>query len=289
VASADEGVDVTFLDISKADLLEDFEDAPEVAKFGFWRIANSYNHPGMAPFGLIVLDHEFDPGQVRDALLLEYLGKMARSSLLPIVAGVAADAVTGADPGSAREATWRATDEAAYVALCAPRFELHRAGDEVLEGSSAFLAAIVVLRGFRRLGWGGPLDDATDEHQLVDPVDAALARRRGWLTFHQHPDGLRIGSASSCRASGVALADTLSATLLWTRIAHMILDLDLRAADRRGRSLAAVVERYEMQLAARFSGVVGLRTRLVDVERLAVGTVHTRLVVTVPTSAPGAA
>ncbi|MCA9631812.1 MAG: type VI secretion system contractile sheath large subunit [Myxococcales bacterium] len=66
-----ENIKIEMLNCSKADLMEDFEDAPEIVKSGLYRIAYTaeYGQFGGKPYGAIFANYEINPGPQDMALL----------------------------------------------------------------------------------------------------------------------------------------------------------------------------------------------------------------------------
>ena len=55
-------VKIEILDVSKEDLIQDFEDAPEIVQSGLYRhtYSNEYDTPGGEPIGAVISNYEFD-------------------------------------------------------------------------------------------------------------------------------------------------------------------------------------------------------------------------------------
>jgi len=66
-----ENIKIEMLNVSKEDLINDFEDSPEVVKSGLYKTvySNEYGVFGGKPIGLIVGNYEFGPGPQDVALL----------------------------------------------------------------------------------------------------------------------------------------------------------------------------------------------------------------------------
>ena len=86
-----ENVKVEILNVKKQDLLDDFEDAPEITKSGLYRLAytQEYGQFGGKPYGLIVGNYEFTPGP-QDIKLLQDVASVATMSHAPFVAAAGA-------------------------------------------------------------------------------------------------------------------------------------------------------------------------------------------------------
>ena len=66
-----ENTKIEMLNVSKQDLLDDFEDAPEIPKSGLYKLAYTaeYGQFGGQPYGLMVGNYEFGPGPQDISLL----------------------------------------------------------------------------------------------------------------------------------------------------------------------------------------------------------------------------
>jgi len=86
-----ENVKVEILNVKKQDLLDDFEDAPEITKSGLYRLAytQEYGQFGGKPYGLIVGNYEFAPGP-QDIKLLQDVASVATMSHAPFVTAAGA-------------------------------------------------------------------------------------------------------------------------------------------------------------------------------------------------------
>jgi type VI secretion system protein ImpC len=136
-----ENTEVHLLNCSKSDLIDDFEDAPEIAKSGLYRLVYSreYGTFGGEPFGVMVSTYEFDPG-ARDMNLLANCAAVAAMAHVPFL-GNASPRFFGEDsfeglatysdiraifqtPQYIRWKSFRDSEDSRYVALCLPRFLL---------------------------------------------------------------------------------------------------------------------------------------------------------------------
>jgi type VI secretion system protein ImpC len=82
-----ENIKVEILNVNKTDLLDDFEDAPEITKSGLYRLSytQEYGQFGGKPYGLLVGNYEFGPGP-QDVKLMQNLASVATMSHAPFVA-----------------------------------------------------------------------------------------------------------------------------------------------------------------------------------------------------------
>lgn len=82
-----ENVRIELVNASKQDLLDDFEDAPEINKSGLYKTVytSEYGQFGGRPYGLIVGNYEFGPGS-QDIKLLQSIASVATMSHAPFIA-----------------------------------------------------------------------------------------------------------------------------------------------------------------------------------------------------------
>jgi len=81
-----ENIKIEMMNVSKQDLLDDFEDAPEVTKSGLYKIAytSEYGQFGGQPYGLMVSNYEFGPG-AQDIKLLQHVAAVGTMAHAPFV------------------------------------------------------------------------------------------------------------------------------------------------------------------------------------------------------------
>lgn len=129
------------LDCSKEDLLEDFEEAPEIIQTGLYRhvYVSEYDTPGGQPFSNIIANYEFD-SSAQDITLLRETSKVSASAHCPFLASVGAkffgkasveeiakinDLSTYMEKAEyTRWRSFRETEDSRYVGLLTPRFLL---------------------------------------------------------------------------------------------------------------------------------------------------------------------
>jgi type VI secretion system protein ImpC len=82
-----ENIKVELLNVSKDDLLNDFQDSPEVTKSGLYKLVYSreYGQFGGSPVGGMVANYDFGPGS-QDISLLQYCASIASMSHAPFLA-----------------------------------------------------------------------------------------------------------------------------------------------------------------------------------------------------------
>ncbi len=136
-----ENVKVEVLPVTKEELLEDFEDTPEIVKSGMYRTVYSseYGTFGGEPYGLLVGNYDFGPGP-QDMELLSNCASVASMAHAPFISNAAAQ-FFGSDsfedlpklkdlkaifegPKYARWNSFRDSQDARNVGLCMPRFLL---------------------------------------------------------------------------------------------------------------------------------------------------------------------
>lgn len=86
-----ENIKIQIMNVSKDDLLSDFEDSPEVTKSGLYKncYTAEFGQFGGQPFGAIVANYEFGPGS-SDVKLLQYCASVASMSHAPFIAAAGA-------------------------------------------------------------------------------------------------------------------------------------------------------------------------------------------------------
>jgi type VI secretion system protein ImpC len=136
-----ENIRVEMLNVSKGDLLKDFEDSPEVVKSGLYRLvySNEYGVFGGKPYGLLLGNYDFGPGP-QDIDLLRKCASVAAMAHAPFIANASPEMFGEQNylnlpnlkdlkslfegPQYARWHSFRESEDARYVGLCMPRFLL---------------------------------------------------------------------------------------------------------------------------------------------------------------------
>jgi type VI secretion system protein ImpC len=82
-----ENIRIELLQVAKDELLEDFEDVPEVTKSGLYRMVytGEYGQFGGQPYGVMISNYEFGPIP-QDVKLLQYTASVAAMSHAPFIA-----------------------------------------------------------------------------------------------------------------------------------------------------------------------------------------------------------
>ncbi|MFE8601809.1 type VI secretion system contractile sheath large subunit [Archangium violaceum] len=136
-----ENIRVEMLNVSKGDLLKDFEDSPEVVRSGLYRLvySNEYGVFGGKPYGLLLGNYDFGPGP-QDIDLLRKCASVAAMAHAPFIANSSPEMFGEQNflnlpnlkdlkslfegPQYARWHSFRESEDARYVGLCMPRFLL---------------------------------------------------------------------------------------------------------------------------------------------------------------------
>ena len=86
-----ENTKIEVLSVTKEDLLDDFEDAPEITKSGLYKTAYTaeYGQFGGQPYGLMVGNYEFSPGP-QDIALLQNIAAVSTMSHAPFISAAGA-------------------------------------------------------------------------------------------------------------------------------------------------------------------------------------------------------
>ncbi|WP_416424658.1 type VI secretion system contractile sheath large subunit [Pseudomonas sp. App30] len=133
-----QNVRIELLDISKAHLVEDFDDAPEIAQSGLYQhtYIQEYDTPGGEPIAAAISNYEFGRGP-QDIALLRNISKVAAAAHMPFIGAVGPaffgkqtmeEVAAIKDIGNyfdrAEYLKWKAfrdSDDARYVGLTMPR------------------------------------------------------------------------------------------------------------------------------------------------------------------------
>jgi type VI secretion system protein ImpC len=184
-----ENVKMEMVSVSKEELLEDFEDAPDVTKSGLYKHAYSaeYGQFGGQPYGAIISDYQFGPGS-QDVSLLGHVASVSSMSHAPFIGGAGSE-FFGLDsfegmanlkdlesifegPQYAKWQSFRESDDARNVGLALPRFMLRQpygadnpskafnytesvdeSKEHFLWGNSSFAFASNLTRSFAKYRW----------------------------------------------------------------------------------------------------------------------------------------
>ncbi|BCE02879.1 type VI secretion system contractile sheath large subunit [Marinicellulosiphila megalodicopiae] len=138
-----ENVRLELLSVTKEELLEDFEDVPEVSKSGLYQHAyvSEYGQFGGKPYGAIIGNYAFSPN-AQDIRLLQQVASVGAMSHAPFIAGAGPE-FFGLDeydglpalkdlesifegPQYAKWQSFRESDDSRNVGLTVPRFMLRQ-------------------------------------------------------------------------------------------------------------------------------------------------------------------
>lgn len=184
-----ENVRVEILNVSKDDLLNDFEDAPDVTKSGLYKAVYTaeYGQFGGSPVGAIIGNYEFGPS-APDMKLLQYSSNVATMSHAPFIAAAGPQFFGDKDymglpnlkdlksvfegPQYAKWNSFRESEDARSVGLVMPRFLLRLpysvennpvkafnyneesgSHDQFLWGNAAFSFATRLTDSFAKYRW----------------------------------------------------------------------------------------------------------------------------------------
>ncbi len=185
-----ENIKIEILNATKEELLEDFEDAPEVPKSGLYKLfyTAEYGQFGGKPYGNIIANYDFGPGP-QDIKLLQYVAAVSAMSHAPFIAA-AGPQFFGVEsykelpnlkdlhsifegPQYTKWQSFRESEDARYVALTLPRFllrlpygpdtqpvkafnykeDVSESHDHYLWGNSAFAFATRLTDSFAKYRW----------------------------------------------------------------------------------------------------------------------------------------
>lgn len=136
-----ENIKIELLNVSKEDLLTDFEDSPEIVKSGLYKLVYTDNYGvfGGEPVGAMVANYSFGPG-AQDVRLLQYCASVAAMSHAPFIAAAGPEFFGEKDflklpnlkdlrsifegPQYAKWRSFRESEDSRYVGLTLPNFLL---------------------------------------------------------------------------------------------------------------------------------------------------------------------
>ncbi len=183
-------IKLELLDVSKQELVDDFEDSSEVIQSALYKhvYTDEYDTPGGEPFTSMISPFEFNGGAV-DISLLRNIAKVAAASHCPFLGNVGAD-FFGKNSMSdvikiedlenymekaeyIRWNSFRETEDSRYIGLAAPKFLLRlpygennpvgsfqyqesvvgETSEQYLWGRAAFALSTNMSRSFKNNGW----------------------------------------------------------------------------------------------------------------------------------------
>ena len=166
-----ENVRIDLLNVSKDDLLTDFEDSPEIVKSGLYKLVYTaeYGQFGGRPYGAMIANYDFGPGP-QDVALLGKVAAVAAMSHAPFIAA-AGPKFFGSDnflklpnlkdlktvfegPQYAKWNSFRDSDDSRNVCLTLPRFLLRLPYGETTVPVKAFNYEESVRGSHQAYLWG---------------------------------------------------------------------------------------------------------------------------------------
>ena len=162
-----ENVKVELLQVGKDELMEDFEDAPEVVKSGLYKTVYTaeYGQFGGKPYACLIGNYEFGAGP-QDIRLLQHAAAVAAMSHTPFIAAAGAN-FFGLDdfnlkdiksimegPQYIKWQSFRETEDARYVGLTLPRFLLRLPYGADTDPVKSFNYRENVAASHRHYAWG---------------------------------------------------------------------------------------------------------------------------------------
>lgn len=199
-----ENTKVEILNVSKGDLIDDFEDSPEITKSGLYKLAytKEYGQFGGQPYGMMLGNFEFDPGN-QDIALLQNIASVATMAHAPFIASAGAgffglDSYAGLPnlkdlksifegPQYTKWRSLRKTEDSRNIGLTLPHFllrlpygpdntpvksfnyteDVSTGDDDFLWGNAAFAFASRITDSFAKYRWAaniiGPQGGGTVE------------------------------------------------------------------------------------------------------------------------------
>jgi type VI secretion system protein ImpC len=166
-----ENIKVEVLNVSKADLMADFEDAPEITKSGLYKIAYTaeYGTFGGKPYGAIFSNYEFGPGP-QDIQLLQNCAAVSAMAHAPFFAAGGPQFFGDKDflklpnlrdlhaifegPQYTKWQSFRTSEDSRYVGLCMPRFLLRLPYGNKTQPAKNFSYEEDVVGRHERYCWG---------------------------------------------------------------------------------------------------------------------------------------
>jgi len=166
-----ENIKVEVLNVSKADLVADFEDAPEITKSGLYKIAYTaeYGTFGGKPYGAMFSNYEFGPGP-QDIQLLQNCAAVAAMAHAPFFGAGGPQFFGDQDflklpnlrdlhaifegPQYTKWQSFRSSEDSRYVGLCMPRFLLRLPYGNKTQPAKNFSYEEDVVGRHERYCWG---------------------------------------------------------------------------------------------------------------------------------------
>ncbi|WP_010487719.1 type VI secretion system contractile sheath large subunit [Pseudomonas sp. S9] len=166
-----ENTKLELINASKQDLLEDFEDSPEIVQSGLYKhvYTAEYGQFGGQPVAAIIANYYFDPSSP-DIKTMQYVASVASMSHAPFIAAArpkffGLEAFTGLSdlkdlkdhfegPQFAKWQSFREQEDARYVGLTVPRFLLRNPYDPEENPVKSFVYKENVANSHEHYLWG---------------------------------------------------------------------------------------------------------------------------------------
>lgn len=166
-----ENIKLELLNASKQDLLDDFEDSPEIFQSGLYKhvYTAEYGQFGGQPVGALIANYFFDPS-APDVKTLQYVASVASMAHAPFIAAAGPkffglESFTGLPdlkdlkdhfdgPQFAKWQSFREQEEARYVGLTVPRFLLRTPYDPQENPVKTFVYQESVSASHEHYLWG---------------------------------------------------------------------------------------------------------------------------------------
>ncbi|MGR4972194.1 type VI secretion system contractile sheath large subunit [Pseudomonas sp. LARHCG127] len=166
-----ENIKIEILNVSKDDLLDDFEDSPEVMQSGLYKhiYTAEYGQFGGQPVGAVIANYYMSPSSP-DVKLMQYVSSVACMSHAPFIAAAGPkffglESFTGLPdlkdlkdhfegPQFAKWQSFRQSEDARYFGLTVPRFLLRNPYDPQENPVKSFVYKETVANSHEHYLWG---------------------------------------------------------------------------------------------------------------------------------------
>lgn len=166
-----ENIKIDIFNVSKDQLLEDFENSPEIPKSGLYKhiYTDEFGQAGGEPFGCMIANYEFGPGP-RDIALMQKAAAVAAMAHAPFIAAAGPEMFGMKDyqglpklkdlgsifegPQYTKWRSFRESEDSRYFALTMPRFLLRHPYDPDANPVKAFNYQEKVVGGHDKYLWG---------------------------------------------------------------------------------------------------------------------------------------
>ena len=166
-----ENIRLEMINASKQDLLEDFEDSPEIVQSGLYKhvYTAEYGQFGGQPVGALIANYYFDPSSP-DVKTMQYIASVASMSHAPFIAAAGPkffglESFTGLPdlkdlkdhfegPQFAKWQSFREQEDARYLGLTLPRFLLRNPYDPEDNPVKSFVYKENVTQNHEHYLWG---------------------------------------------------------------------------------------------------------------------------------------